>query len=158
MDLTNPNDVSLELQRLRYQVAVDGRSVYRGQRAAEATLGAGASMRLAVPAVVTWADAGWTPGAMPNSAEWRFSGRMVYLDPGRLAELLLDAGVRRPTIGFSAEGTVDPSSAPAAPPSDLPTLEAPGLEDGGPAGDDPAGSDADASDEPAPAGPDVERG
>jgi len=106
LDLENPNTEGLELVEFEYTVSVDGSSVYRGKRAAEATLSAGRGKRLTLPVVVRYDRAGWSRGARPAEAGWSVRGSMLYVTPGEIAEILLDTGVRKPRVGFSGSGRV----------------------------------------------------
>lgn len=112
--LVNPNpEESLELRILRYTVRLAGVGTYRGQRAAQATLAPGGEAVLQLPVVVPLDRL--EPGTA--SLDWSVDGQLLYIAPGALAETLLDAGVRRPTIRFRGSGVVSlaASELPAAP-------------------------------------------
>jgi hypothetical protein len=102
-ELTNPNpEDSLELRTIRYTVRIDGGGTYRGLRAAQATLAPGADATLQLPVIVPLDRI--DPAA--TALDWSIDGVLLYIAPGALAETLLDAGVRRPTIRFRGEGRV----------------------------------------------------
>lgn len=110
LTLENPNKEPLELREFRYSVNVDGRRVFQGRFDPGANLAAGATKRLELPAVVRYEAAGWTD--VPPATEWRLDGHLVYLEPERLAEVLLDTGIYRPRVGFRATGNVDLGAVP----------------------------------------------
>ncbi|UCD74663.1 MAG: LEA type 2 family protein [Phycisphaerales bacterium] len=106
LDLTNLNDEALELLQFDYGLSVDGRRVYSGRRAAEATLRAGGEKRLFVPAVLRYDLMGWETGAQPPDIGYKLSGSLLYVTPGEIAEILLDTGVRKPRVRFSSAGRI----------------------------------------------------
>jgi LEA14-like dessication related protein len=109
-DLTNPNDEPLKLLTFSYHVDVDGHRVYRGVRAAEATLAANEQRQVSLPAVVRFADLHGSPTSQPVNAEYTVSGSLQYVTPGEIAQILFDSGVRKPKTGF--RGTVVTTPAP----------------------------------------------
>jgi len=106
LDLANPNSEPLELIRFDYSVSIDGVSVYRGKRAAEATLSASGGKRLVLPAVVRFDQVPWQASGRPAEAAWSIRGSLLYVTPGALAEILLDTGVRKPRARFGGAGRV----------------------------------------------------
>jgi hypothetical protein len=106
LDLTNPNNEPLELIRFEYSVSVDGVSVYRAKRAAEATLSASGGKRLTLPAVVRFDRVPWDGSTRPDEVRWSIRGSLLYVTPGALAEALLDTGVRKPRTGLTGSGRV----------------------------------------------------
>jgi hypothetical protein len=113
LDLHNPNGEPLELISFDYHASVDGRRVFEGRWAAQATLAPRGSNRLTIPAVVRFDRADWESSGVPAEAQVAVSGRLLYLTPGALAEILLDTGVRRPRVRFSGRGQAS-LAAPAA--------------------------------------------
>lgn len=114
LELVNPNREPLELRTVDYAVRADGREVFAGRRAAEATIPARGRAELALPVVIPHARAGW-PGAPPPDFAVSVRGTLKYTSPGELAEALLDAGVRRPRVSFSLSGRITaPGSTPTA--------------------------------------------
>jgi hypothetical protein len=99
VDATNTNSVELPLKEIRYSVSVDGRQVFSGVRSPEATLRRLGTQTFHIPAV----GAGAAPTA---GSRYVVEGRLRYLTPGRLAEVLFDIKVRRPTVRFREEGTL----------------------------------------------------
>jgi hypothetical protein len=112
--LENPNNEALELRLFDYTVYVDDKRAYSGKRAAQATLNAGGSKQMSIPAVVVFAEHGWSGAdaeghggsGVPAQVQWRVQGTLLYITPGAIAEILLDTGVRKPTAGFSGSGNV----------------------------------------------------
>lgn len=119
---TNPNAVALPLRGVEYRLLLGGREVFSGVRAAEATLAAGSTQTITLPASVPAAEV--PPGASPYTLE----GRVTYITPGALAETLFDLGVRRPRAGFGGRGTVEFGS-PSGP-ADVTREPAPGAPQG----------------------------
>jgi hypothetical protein len=123
LDLKNPNNEPLKLLQFKYDVNIDGKRVYSGMRSAEATLASSSARQLEIPAVVRFADLGWNPGnpqSMPPHAQYSVSGTLEYITPGDIAQLLLDTGVRKPSVSFSGAGEValsQPIAIPATEPS-----------------------------------------
>ena len=101
LELVNPNPEPLRLREFRYTLLVDGTPVYRGRRAAEATLSAGGTRQMAIPAVVA-------STAIGTAVELRYTliGSLEYLSPGELAEILFDTGVQRTRVSFQESGMV----------------------------------------------------
>jgi hypothetical protein len=116
IDLENPNDEPLELRRFDYALVLDGKPVFTGRRSAETTLAARGRGTLALPAVVPFERAGWVDGHPPRAAAYTISGRLQYLTPGKIAEALLDLGVRRPSAAFSGKGELLAPPEPPEPP------------------------------------------
>lgn len=106
IDLHNPNSESIELLEFAYEVSIDGRRVYQGRRAAQATLAPNDSRHMAIPAIVPLQQADGSGAAGAFSATYAVQGTLKYVTPGEIAQILLDLGVRRPTAGFRGAGTV----------------------------------------------------
>ncbi len=106
MELTNPNELALELDQFRYSLSIDGAFVYEGRRAAEVALGPAEKRTMTLPAVIPYGTVGWTPGELPPQARFELSGRLQYRAPNQLTQILFDTGVARPKVGFSGQGTV----------------------------------------------------
>ncbi len=93
-EFTNPHDSPIELRELTYRVHVDGRSVYTGRRAAQATLPALGTTSLTVPAVIPIERIG-------EATDYNISGRLIYIRPGVVPQLLRDIGLPRPRVSFA---------------------------------------------------------
>lgn len=96
---------ALPLREINYRVSLDGREVFRGARSPEATIRRFGTQTLSLPVVF---PAGVAVGASPR---YEVSGTVKYAEPGTIAEVLLDLGVRTPSVSFSGAGTVSPSAA-----------------------------------------------
>ncbi len=105
--LENPNEQPLALHEFNYTLAVDGTVAYRGRWAASATLPATGTRRLTIPAIVRYDQLGWTESSIPSQATYDLVGHVLYLAPGDIAEILFDAGVRKPKASFAARGVLD---------------------------------------------------
>jgi hypothetical protein len=102
LNAENPNTESLPLREVRYSVVVDGRRVFSGVRDAQATLRRLGTQQIRLPAAV--------PASTPlpgGSAEYRVVGSLTYVTPGRFADVLFDAGLLRPNVGFQEQGSID---------------------------------------------------
>ncbi|TVQ33104.1 MAG: hypothetical protein EA376_03350 [Phycisphaeraceae bacterium] len=114
----NPNDDPLPLRRVNYSLSLDGRRVFEGVRSPEATLPRRGVQRFSLP-VATPRDV-WTPEQLGAGASYTLRGELTYLAPGAFAEVLFDAGVRRPTVSFRSSGEFSALESipdePAAPP------------------------------------------
>ena len=82
LDLVNRGSEPLRLREFRYQLWVDGKPVFQGRRTAEATLGAGATRRMGVPAVLRYDRMGWTATDRPAEIPYTMSGSLLYISPG----------------------------------------------------------------------------
>ncbi len=106
LELVNPNPEPLRLREFRYTLLIDGTPVYRGRRAAEATLSAGGTRQLAIPAVLASTAIGTAAGGQPVELRYTLIGSLEYLSPGELAEILFDTGVRRTRVSFQESGSI----------------------------------------------------
>lgn len=106
LDAKNPNDVALPLREVDYTVELDGRTVFKGTRSAEATLRRQGTQQVRLPAVVNLTGSGEHP-ATTGRVPYTIKGTVTYVTPGQIAELLFDTGVRVPTVEFSDSGVVD---------------------------------------------------
>jgi LEA14-like dessication related protein len=104
----NSNEVPLPLRQARYSVYLDGKKVFTGYRSPEATLRRFGVQPLQLPAAFSLAQ------APQGLSHFRIEGELSYVTPGEIAQILFDASVRRPTVGFSAQGTVDLNAPPSA--------------------------------------------
>ena len=88
----------LPLKEVRYRVMLDGREVFTGFRSPQATLRRFGTQRLLLPAVV--------PAGTAVTGAYQVDGSLMYAEPGTIAGVLLDFGVRTPSVDFSGTGTV----------------------------------------------------
>lgn len=103
LDAVNTNEVELPLETIEYTVFVNGDVVFEGTRSAEATLRREGTQQIVLPVAIRLASDVPLSGAYP----YLIRGEMTYVTPGEIAQLLFDAGVRRPTVSFSERGSVD---------------------------------------------------
>jgi len=104
LDALNTNSVELPLTEVRYTLYLNGSPVFFGVRSPEATLRRLGTQSISFPAVIALAPGEQAPtGAVPYSLE----GRLGYLAPGSLAQVLFDLRFRRPTVAFHESGTLD---------------------------------------------------
>ena len=97
----NPNDKPLPLRMIDYRVTLGGESVFEDSRVAEAVLPRFGVVDLELPVSVpaTERPAGET--------DFRLWMTLHYLAPGKIAETLYDAGLRRPSVSGDGAGTVN---------------------------------------------------
>lgn len=114
----NDNEVPLPLREVEYELqlgpAGEGgwTGSFRGTRSAGATLRAGGTQTIVLPAAIALEPGRRAPdGPVP----YRLSADLVYITPGALADVLFDTGVRRPTVSFDRDGVIDFGAAPGAP-------------------------------------------
>lgn len=105
LELTNPNVEPLPLVEFQYRADLDGRRVFESRRAAQATLRRLGTQTLLLPVVIPaeQIDAGASAGAGLLTV----SGRLLYIAPGQLGEVLFDTGVRVPKVSFSESVRLD---------------------------------------------------
>lgn len=111
VDAANANEEALPLERVRYTVRLNGRVVFRGTRWAEATLRRVGTQQITLPAAIPFEDApelrSDARDQLVGGLPYRITGRMTYVTPGEIAQLLFDAGVRRPRVRFADEGVLE---------------------------------------------------
>lgn len=103
LDATNTNEVDVPLERVRYTLRLNGQHVFSGTRSAEATVRRLGTQEITLPAAIDLARFDMPEGDL----EYELSGSVVYITPGEIAQLLFDAGVRRPKSSFRQRGTLD---------------------------------------------------
>jgi len=109
VDAENPNESALPLRTIEYTVMLDGRPVFAGTRSPEATLRRLGTQQIVLPAVVRLADHPWLAAGLASAGKvpFRIEGRLTYVAPGQIAEILFDSGVSVPTSTFSGAGEID---------------------------------------------------
>lgn len=105
IEAENTNDIALPLRELRYELVVEGDTIFSGSRSPEATVRRFGSQSISVPVVIPLDELPET--SVNGGVPYRLRGRVTYIIPGALAELLFDTNVRRPTVGFEDRGTLD---------------------------------------------------
>lgn len=111
LDAENPNEEAVPLRAVTYRVSLDGRQVFEGTRSPEATLRRYGTQQIRLPAVVAASE----PSFGASEAKYRIEGTLRYTTPGEIAEILFDTGVRKPSVGFSGEGTAGLTVTPGQP-------------------------------------------
>lgn len=103
IDAENANDVELPLVVVSYRLTLNGREVFRGVRSPEASLRRLGTQQIVLPAVINIDE---STDALEPPIEYRLEGRLTYITPGSIAQLLFDSGVRRPRARFRSTGTL----------------------------------------------------
>ncbi len=98
----NPNDHELELGEARYTITANGAAIFSGAASPEVTLARYGRVEMILPAGVPLAN---FPAEADSIA---ISGWIEYLPPGPFAELLYDAGLRRPTSSVEGSTALTP--------------------------------------------------
>lgn len=103
LSASNANEVDLPLERVRYTVRLNGERVFTGTRSAEATVRRLGTQDFVLPAAIDLTRFDLPAGEVP----YEITGSVVYVTPGEIAQILFDAGVRRPRSSFRRRGTLD---------------------------------------------------
>lgn len=103
LSASNANEVDLPLERVTYALQLGGQRVFAGTRSAEATVRRLGTQGFALPAAIDLAQFDLPAGEVP----YEITGSVVYVTPGEIAQILFDAGVRRPRSTFRQRGTLD---------------------------------------------------
>ncbi|HED53548.1 MAG TPA: hypothetical protein ENJ00_05035 [Phycisphaerales bacterium] len=103
IDVSNPNEQDMPLERVTYRLTLDGRPAFSGTRSAEATVRRLGTQTIVLPAAIDLEQFPLPEG----QAEFVLTGTLVYVTPGELAQILFDAGVRRPSVRFSHRGVIN---------------------------------------------------
>jgi len=100
----NPTDNPYPLREVTYTVRIDGRTVFRGQRLAQATLPPNDTQTFTIPAPIPYAEVGRLAG---RTVPYEIAGTVAYLPPGPIAEILYDLGVQRRRVPFQEGGLLE---------------------------------------------------
>lgn len=101
LEAANYNTFELPLREVRYTVFLDGQRVFKGVRSPESTLRRRGTQLVRLPAAI--------PSSMTiptGDVDYRIDGRITYVTPGPLADVLFDAGVIEPTERFTKTGEI----------------------------------------------------
>ncbi len=104
IEADNRNDIELPLREVHYALKLDGREVFRGVRSPEASLRRLGTQRIVFPAVVPLKAGEEAPSGVVT---FEIEGSLAYTTPGQIAEILFDAGLKRPKVGFRDGGQID---------------------------------------------------
>lgn len=98
MSLENTSEVPIKLDMWDYRFTI-GSNSYSGRWSAALTIPPTQKVIATIPAVL--------PNSTGIAAEssWRVGGDVTFLAPSRLAEVLFELGLNRPTASFSGSGT-----------------------------------------------------
>ncbi|MEM1184561.1 MAG: LEA type 2 family protein [Planctomycetota bacterium] len=102
----NRNDVDLPLRETRYQLELDGVSVFQGERSPQATVRAFGTQSFRLPVTVSAEDFDLSRLDSGGDLPYRLDGSVSYQTPGELAEVLFDAGFRRPKARLMLRGRI----------------------------------------------------
>lgn len=102
VDAENRSESALPLKDATYSLSIDGKKVFEGQRSPESTLRKFSTQRLLFPVAIPS-----SANIATGNAEFRVSGSVVYLPPGKFNEILYDYNILRPTTGFGGGKKVD---------------------------------------------------
>lgn len=100
--LSNPNDISLPLKQVSYQVSVEGAEPYAYVDLPARVLPPNGVQSVRLPAVVTESE-----GESLSGASWRVSGTVTYVPENQLRAFLTETGVPLPLALFSARGVLE---------------------------------------------------
>jgi len=102
----NRNAVGLPLRVTRYALTLDGTPVFEGERSPEATVRPFGSQTFMLPVSVPAERFDLARLDASGDLPYRMTGEVRYQTPGELAEVLFDAGVRRPTAPLTLSGRI----------------------------------------------------
>ncbi|MEC8320356.1 MAG: hypothetical protein VX012_03030 [Planctomycetota bacterium] len=105
LEVSNPGDEDIPLERFEYTFQVDGVGRFEGRWAAFRTLGPDASATITIPASMPLPTDLERRVDLEDKFRWSIDGGVRYQAPGLLGQILFDAGVRRPNQPFSGSGT-----------------------------------------------------
>jgi hypothetical protein len=120
LDIENAGTKDIPLERFDYVFEVPGVGRFDGRWSAFLTLPPKSVRRFTIPAsMVVPADIG-EQIAPETDVPWYLEGSLRYQSSGFLAQLLFDAGIRRPAAPFSGSGTfrLERSPQTVPPPTD----------------------------------------
>lgn len=103
LEASNPNDFELPMREITYSLSVDGSRVFKGERAAVATIPRNGTQTVSFPVVVPMGEGGVQPGLHP----YTLSARIRYSLPSQLADVLFDAKISRPSVSVKDRGEID---------------------------------------------------
>ncbi len=99
---TNPNKEPIPLREVTYTVKLDGVHTFTGVRSPETTLHTYGSHTFELPAVFEVSSE-----QLSGIIDYKLTGTVKYLRPGKLNEVMFESKVVVPKAGFSLKGKVD---------------------------------------------------
>lgn len=120
LELRNTGSVEIPLDWYSYNFSIDGMGTYSGRWAAMRVIPPDSTIQVEIPAVIAISEEMKPQVGKDGSVQWSLNGKVRYQAPGLLGQILFDAGVRRPSTGFSGSGTLQmkESAQPAQPAQD----------------------------------------
>jgi len=106
----NQGDDPLPLRTVDYTVRLEGGPRFTATRSPEATLPRRGDQSFVLPAAFRWGELDPRaaepndPPPLPEELRYALRARVTYQATNRLAKLLFDAGVRRPSASFAESG------------------------------------------------------
>jgi len=132
----NQGDDPLPLRAVDYTVNLGSGVRFTATRSPEATLPRRGGQSFNLPAAFTWNDlvprdrdgvplpeSGDAPEALPEELRYALRAKVTYQATSRIAKLLFDAGVRRPSANFSESGRLLFGEDDAPPPEESAEVE-----------------------------------
>lgn len=105
IDLRNVGREDIPLERFDYVFDVEGVGRFEGRWVAFLTLPPDTTRRATIPASMPLPADLADRVDLDGDIAWTIDGGLRYQAPGLLGRILFDAGIRRPTEGFSGSGT-----------------------------------------------------
>lgn len=105
IELENTGEDDIPLERFDYVFEVEGVGRFSGRWVAFLTLPPGSRKRIEIPASMPLPADLAQQVDLSEPIVWRIDGGLRYQAPGLLGRILFDAGIRRPSKGFSGSGT-----------------------------------------------------
>ena len=103
IDATNPNEYELPVRSIVYSLSIDGQSVFSTRREGLVSLPRHGSESITIPAVVPMGESGIQPGVHA----YTLTGIVRYSLPSKLADVLYDSRISRPSVAITDRGTID---------------------------------------------------
>lgn len=99
---TNPNKEPIPLKEVAYTVTLDNAHTFQGVRSPETTLHTYGEHIFELPAVFDL-----SPSDLAGTLDYKLSGSVKYLKPGKLNEVMYDSKVSVPKAAFTLRGKVN---------------------------------------------------
>ena len=118
LELINTGSQEIPLDWYSYQFSIDGMGTFYGRWAAMRVIPPDTKVIVEIPAIIRITENSDPLTSDQRSLQWSLKGKVRYQAPGLLGRILFDAGVRRPSKGFSGSGTITrPATAQPAQPT-----------------------------------------
>ena len=103
-EISNTNDIPLQLMMYDYTVTVNGKIVHKGKNSAQQTVPRWSITRSFIPVVIRKDEV-----AAPETVSWQLPGSLGYVPPSAFAETLLSSGIWETAVRIKAHGPVSDS-------------------------------------------------